>query len=68
MAQPNNTSTGTVIVPVADFYEWVYATILKPTPGTFVSWGKVKVKGAHSEELEVSYSTSNTSPPTPPAT
>jgi|GEM_PF-3855243 hypothetical protein len=66
MTKPTNDAVGTIVVPVQDFYLWLQTYYLKPTPGTFVTWGKVKVKGANAEELQVNYSTSTTDQPEPP--
>ena len=65
MAKPSNNSSGTVIVPMADFTLWVETNLLKPPVGTFVTWGKVKVKGP--DQLEVAYTTSTDAAPPPPA-
>jgi len=65
LAKPSNSSAGTVIVPMSDFTLWVQTSLLQPPTGTFVSWGKVKVKGT--DQLEVAYTTSTDATPTPPA-
>jgi hypothetical protein len=65
MAKPvSNQAVGTMLVPAADFTLWLQTYYLKPPPGTFVTWGKVKVKG---DDLEVDYATSSEEQPAPPA-
>jgi len=65
MAKPTNTGAGTLVVPMVDFNIWLQTYYLKPPEGTFVSWGKVKVKGT--DELEAQYTLSTVAPPAPPA-
>jgi hypothetical protein len=48
---------------MADFELWLQTYYLKPPAGTFVTWGKVKVKG---DDLEVGYATSTEGEPAPP--
>jgi hypothetical protein len=64
MSKPSNNSAGTVVVPMSDFTFWVETTLLKPPTGTFVTWGKVKIKGT--DLLEVQYTTSTEYQPVPP--
>lgn len=64
MSKPSNDAVGTIIVPMEDFNLWLQTYYLKPPPGTFVSWGKVKTKGT--SELQVSYATSTTEQPEAP--
>jgi len=64
MAKPSNESVGTILVPEEDLLQWLQANYLKPPPGTFVTWAKVKLKNSN---IEASYATSTVEPPpTPP--
>jgi hypothetical protein len=63
MAKPSNNSEGVLVVPEAEFNLWLQTYYLKPPTGTFVTWGKVKVKG---DNLEVDYATSTEGQPSPP--
>lgn len=63
MAKPTNNATGVITIPEADFLLWVQTNYLKPQPGTFVTWGKVKIK---TDTIEAAYTTSTQDQPAPP--
>lgn len=64
MAKPSNKATGTIEVPEADVIAWLQSMILKPPAGTFVAWGKIKLKNG---VLEAGYTTSTVEEPSPPS-
>jgi hypothetical protein len=57
--KPETTSTGKLMIPIADFNAWCLS-LLKPPAGTFVTLGKLKDKG---DTLEVDYATSTIAEP-----